>query len=131
MWRGLINHRPLVDEGCAPRVVRLPQGIGPLRKDYQKRPLIAIPFILLTACATPAPVGIRTETVEVPVETQRPCPGVKPKRPAPLERPLPTNLEALAATLAAKLAEWSAPGMYGDKADAIMTRCLTEPAPQD
>lgn len=84
------------------------------------------PLFLIAACATPGPVGVRVETVERVVETQRPCPGEKPARPAPLDRPLPTDAVALAALLAAKLAEWSAPGMYGDQADAIMTRCLTD-----
>lgn len=97
------------------------------------RPLIAIPFLLLSAvtlpggCVTTGSPGIEVRTVEVVRTEQAPCPGEKPERPAPLERPLPTSLEALSAVLAAKLAEWSAPGMYGDKADAIMTRCLGEP----
>lgn len=86
--------------------------------------LETVALFLLTACATDQP-GIQVKTVEVVKEVQRPCPGVKPVRPAALAKPLPTSLEALAAALAAKLAEWSAPGQYGDKADAVLTRCLT------
>jgi len=83
--------------------------------------------LFLTACATTSEPGIEVRTVEVVRTVQAPCPGEKPVRPAPLERPLPTSLEALTATLAAKLLEYAGEGQYADKADAIMTRCLSEP----
>lgn len=85
--------------------------------------LILLP-LFLAGCAHDQP-GVQVKTVEVVKEVQRPCPGDMPVRPAALAKPLPTNLEALAAALAERLAEWSAPGKYGDQADAIMRRCLT------
>lgn len=88
--------------------------------------LILLP-LFLAGCAHDQP-GIQVRTVTVDRIVQRPCPGTKPERPAPLAKPLPTSLEALAAALAEKLAEYALPGGYADKADAIMTRCLS-PAP--
>lgn len=79
---------------------------------------------VLAGCATTEP-GVRVETIEVVKTIQRPCPGVAPERPAPLG-PLPTDAVKLAAVLGAKLAEWSGSGGYGDRADAIMARCLGE-----
>ena len=91
------------------------------------RLIYAIPLVFfLTACATTPEPGIEVRVVERVVEVQKPCPGEKPERPAPLERPLPTTFEQLAAVLAAKLAEYAAPGMFADQADAIMVRCLGE-----
>lgn len=69
--------------------------------------------------------GIEVRTVEVPVIEQRPCPGEIPKRPDPLG-PLPTDAVKLAATLAAKLVEYSGAGGYADRADAWMQRCAGE-----
>lgn len=89
------------------------------------RNLILPSLILLSAC-THEQGPVRVQTVEVVKTIQAPCPGVKPERPAPLERPLPTDANQLAALLAAKLGEWSLPGMYGDQAEAIMDRCLGE-----
>lgn len=80
----------------------------------------------LTACgATTPPPAVEIRTVEVIKEVQRPCPVTKPKRPDPLPRPLPTDSVQLAALLGLKLAEWSAPGGYGDRADAALTICAT------
>lgn len=98
---------------------------------YQMRPLIAIPFLLLSAvtlpggCVTTSEPGIEVRTVERVVEVQRPCPGVKPERPAPLG-PVPADAVAALALTAAKLAEYTLPGMYADKAEAIMERCLSD-----
>ena len=79
----------------------------------------------LSACKTTGtpPPAIEIRTVERVVEVQRPCTVTKPARPAPLARPLPTDAVALAAVLAEKLAEWSGPGRYGDRADAAINRC--------
>lgn len=94
-----------------------------------KHSLILIPAILaLTGCASAGEKATKIETVEVVKETQRPCPGDQPKRPAPLPTPLPDDYEQLAAVLAAKLVEYAGLGMYADKADAIMARCLDKPS---
>lgn len=90
------------------------------------RKLLMLAPMLLAACTTTQP-GIEVRTVEVPVETQRPCPGIVPERPAPMERPLPTDANVLIARLAAKLIEWSGPGMYGDQAESYFATC--PPAP--
>lgn len=79
--------------------------------------------LMLTSCTTASPPGIEVRTVEVPVEIQRPCPGTVPVRPAPLARPLPTDAQALAALLAAKLVEWADEGKYGDQAEAYVKAC--------
>lgn len=91
-------------------------------------------FLLLSAsflvagCATVDETpAIEIRTVEVVVEVEKPCPGSLPARPAPLERPLPTDLGQLALVLGAKLAEYSDPGNYADRADALMARCVTTP----
>jgi hypothetical protein len=86
------------------------------------RLLCLAPFAL-SACAHDHP-GVRVETVEVVREVQRPCPGEKPVRPAPLARPLPTDAVQLAALLGAKLGEYTLPGKWADKAEAIIDRCL-------
>jgi hypothetical protein len=93
-------------------------------KEPYMRHLILPSLFLLSACAHEGPV--RIETVTVTKEVQRPCPGTKPKRPEPLARPLPSDLEQLAAVLAAKLGEYALPGQYADQAEAIMDRCLGE-----
>lgn len=83
--------------------------------------LALVAVFTLTACSHEQP-GIEVRTVEKVVEVQKPCPGKPPVHPAPLG-PLPSNLaSALAATLA-KLAEWSAPGKYGDQAEAYVKAC--------
>lgn len=84
-----------------------------------------IAALLLSGCATPGEPATVVKTVRVPVEVQRPCPGTPPKRPAPLGETSADPVVALA-QVAAKLAEYSAAGMYADKADAIMARCLGE-----
>ena len=86
--------------------------------------LLCLAPLALAACATDQP-GIQVRTVTKTVEVQKPCPGTKPERPAPLARPLPSDPIQLAAILGAKLYEWAGEGKYGDQADAIMTRCLT------
>ena len=85
-----------------------------------------LPIICLgiSSCTTAEP-GIRVETVKVPVEVQKPCPAEIPKRPEPIGA-LPTDAVKLAATLGAKLIEWAGPGGYGDRADEIMQRCVTD-----
>ncbi len=76
---------------------------------------------VLTGCSTmQGPVEV--ETVTVVKETQKPCPAERPVRPAKIGT-LPTDLVALVAVLGAKLAEYSDPGKYADRAEAIMDRC--------
>jgi len=78
-----------------------------------------LPFI--AACSHSEP-GVRIETVEVIKEVQKPCPGPRPERPAPLKNP-PSDAVALAATLAAKLAEYAGQGGYADRAESIFDIC--------
>lgn len=83
-----------------------------------------VALLALAGCKTAEP-GVEVRTVTKIVEVQRPCPGVAPDRPAPLG-PLPTDAVKLAAVLGAKLAEWSGPGAFADRAEAIFSRCLSE-----
>lgn len=83
---------------------------------------IVAALLALSACATTREPGIEVRTVEVVKEVPRDCPGTVPTRPAPLG-PLPTDLVALAATLGAKLAEYSDPGQYADQAEAYFETC--------
>jgi hypothetical protein len=87
----------------------------------------AILLLGAAGCAKPnsTPSAVEVRVVEKLVEVQRPCPATKPDRPAPLPRPLPTDSVQLAALLGLKLAEWSAPGGYGDRASAVMDLCIT------
>lgn len=57
--------------------------------------------LLLAACQTTGEPGIEVRVVEKVVEVQRPCPGEKPERPAPLPpaEARPTTLEAYAAMI--------------------------------
>ena len=87
--------------------------------------LVGVAVAALTGCATPGEPATVVKTVRVPVEVQRPCPGAAPKRPAPLGETSADPVVALA-QVASKLAEYSAPGMYADKAEAIMARCLAK-----
>lgn len=84
---------------------------------------IILPCLALSACcAKPTPPAVEIRTVTKTVEIQRPCAVTVPKRPAPLGS-LPTDLAKLAATLGAKLSEWSGPGGYGDQADRAIRTC--------
>lgn len=95
-----------------------------------RRLLVTAAMLLVSACATSQP-GIEVRTVEVPVETQKPCPGTVPQRPAKIE-PLADTAEAALAQALAKLAEWSAPGKYGDQAEAYFRACPSSaPPPTD
>lgn len=82
-------------------------------------------LITLAGCTKPdvPPPAVRVVTVERVVEVQKPCAVTIPVRPAPLAKPLPVDAVSLAAVLALKLGEWSAPGAYGDRADAALKRC--------
>ena len=89
------------------------------------RYLIPVAALALSACAhdqsAPPAVEVRYQTVTK--EVQRPCGVTVPTRPAPLAKPYPSDAVQLAATLAAKLAEWSAPGGFGDRAVAALEIC--------
>lgn len=78
--------------------------------------------MLLTACSHTQP-GVEIRTVEVIKEVPMPCAAEVPDRPLPFVKPTGQGLEALAAALAAKLAEYSAPGKYADRAEAYFTAC--------
>jgi hypothetical protein len=86
-----------------------------------KKLILIIAALTLAGCPKDPP-NVRIETVEVVREVPKPCPGVRPPRPA-LIPILPGDLAQLAAVLGAKLAEYSAPGNYADQADAIFDRC--------
>lgn len=86
---------------------------------------VLVAALALAGCATTGQ-PTRVETVEVIKEVQVPCPAQRPARPAPLG-PLPTDLETLAAILAAKVREYAGPGGYADQSDAIMARCTQLP----
>ncbi|MGF7146555.1 hypothetical protein FHS96_000164 [Sphingomonas zeicaulis] len=82
---------------------------------------------MLAGCATTPPPAVAVRTVEVVREVQRPCPVTPPRRPAPLDRPLPADAAALAALLGARLAEWAGPGGYGERAEAALMLCASAP----
>ena len=87
------------------------------------RRIMPLAALVLAACSTTGTPGIEVRTVEVPVEVQKPCPGIVPQRPDELARPLPTDANALAALLAAKLVEWAGPGQYGEQAESYFRTC--------
>lgn len=82
---------------------------------------LAVISLNTSACKTTQP-GIEVRTVEVVKEVHAPCPGTPPVRPEPLGE-LPDNLASALAVTLAKLAEWSAPGQFGDKAEAYVEAC--------
>lgn len=90
-----------------------------------RRLWLMFPLLVLVACKTtpvrPEP-GVRVDTVEVVRETQHPCAVTIPVRPKPLS-PLPADVVAALAIVGAKLAEWSGPGGYGERADAAIATC--------
>jgi hypothetical protein len=94
------------------------------------RRLFLLPIVVLTACAgaTPPP-AVETRIVTKTVEVQKPCPVTVPVRPAPLAKPLPTDLGKLVAALGAKLVEYAGPGRYADKADAALKTCTAPTQP--
>lgn len=80
---------------------------------------------LLSGCATTSapPPAVEVHEVTRTVEVMRPCQVTIPTRPAALPKPLPTDGVALAAELALKLAEYSGPGGYADRADSALRTC--------
>ncbi len=85
------------------------------------RYLIALAALALGACQHNQP-GVEVRTVEVVKTIQAPCPGIPPVRPEPLG-PLPQHAATALAHVLAKLAEYSAPGMFADKAEAYVAAC--------
>lgn len=82
-----------------------------------------IPVLALAGCfGNDERPAVKVETVERVVEVQKPCPATEPVEPAPLGE-LPSNANALIATLAAKLAEYTAPGKYVDQVRAYVRAC--------
>lgn len=87
-----------------------------------KWPIVSL--LVLGGCQTCPQSPPRIETVQVVKEVQRPCPITIPTRPSKLATPLPSDLERLAATLASKLMEYTAPGGYADRAEAALRTCV-------
>jgi len=86
---------------------------------------ILIAALSLSACGHPQTASaVQTRVVTTTVEIQRPCPVTVPARPSPLAIPLPTDALQLAALIGAKLAQWSGPGGYGERADAALRKCV-------
>lgn len=84
----------------------------------------ALASLGISACHDhPQSAGVKVEYQTVVKEVQRPCPAKKPTAPAPLEKPLPTDLGALVDVLTAKLAEWAGRGGYGERAEAALEVC--------
>lgn len=88
------------------------------------RPILAS-LLALAACTKPGtpPPAVEVRVVEKIVEVPKPCPVTRPPRPAKLALPLPADAVQLAATIAAKLAEYSAPGGWADRMDTALGRC--------
>lgn len=84
-------------------------------------------LLLLTACAAgpkPCPPPVPTvQTVTVNKEIMRPCAVLIPDRPAKLARPLPSDLEQLAAVLAGHLKLYESSGGYADKMSDALGVC--------
>jgi hypothetical protein len=82
--------------------------------------------ISLAGCAnssTPPP-AVEIRTVTVVKEVQRPCKAIRPALPAKLVEPYPTDAVKLAIMLAEKLADYSGPGGYGERADQAIDICI-------
>jgi hypothetical protein len=91
----------------------------------KKTALLILPALLLAGCfGRNEPPRVRVEYQDRLVEVTKPCPAEKPERPAKLARPLPDTPAQLIDVLVAKLTEWSGPGGYGDKADAVIEACI-------
>jgi hypothetical protein len=74
------------------------------------RYLILLAADALAACGTDqSRPAVEIRTVTKTVEVQKPCAVTPPVRPAPLDKPLPTDLGRLVAVLGAKLVEYAGP----------------------
>jgi hypothetical protein len=88
------------------------------------RRLLASALAVLASCAQhPESAGTKVIYQTVDKEVQRPCPVTKPVRPAPLAKPLPSDVARLVDLLTAKLIEYAGNGGYADRADAALTIC--------
>jgi hypothetical protein len=90
------------------------------------RPILASVLCLaLVACAAkPVTPAVQIKVVERVVEVQRPCAATRPALPTKLVEPYPTDAVKLAIMLAQKLADYSGPGGYGERADSALALCL-------
>lgn len=89
-----------------------------------KRLAILLP-LAAAACGGNERPAVKVETVERVVEVQKPCPADAPIEPEPIG-PLPTDAIQLAATLGAKLLEFTGPGQYVDQAKLYFRMCPPE-----
>jgi hypothetical protein len=88
------------------------------------RYLILLAADALAACGTDqSRPAVEIRTVTKTVEVQKPCAVTPPVRPAPLDKPLPTDLGRLVAVLGAKLVEYAGPGGFADRATAAIDQC--------
>jgi hypothetical protein len=90
------------------------------------RPILASALCLaLAGCATkPITPAVQIKVVERVVEVARPCAVTRPALPAKLVEPYPTDAVKLAIMLAQKLADYSGPGGYAERADSALVLCL-------
>lgn len=84
--------------------------------------LACLAVLFLTGCTTSPEPGIEVRTVEVLVETQKPCPATRPVLPGALGA-LPDDARAALAKALAKLAEYSGDGQYADRAELYFDTC--------
>jgi hypothetical protein len=99
----------------------------PQPESHSMKYAIPLLFLSLAGCGAGVvpPPAVEIRTVTKTVEVQKPCPVTVPVRPAPLAKPLPTDLGKLVAVLGAKLVEYAGSGAYADRADAALRKCTT------
>lgn len=83
---------------------------------------LIVAMLALSACSQPTPPATQIKIERETVEVMRVCPETLPRRPASIGV-LPADLQKLAATLGAKLLEWSGPGGYGERVEAAHGAC--------
>lgn len=88
-------------------------------------------FAILFALTLAGCAGRQAAPVSVPsvsVEVQKPCVAERPVRPSKIGPIASNDPFVIIAILAAKLAAYSDPGKYADRAEAIMNRCTVSPS---